>query len=417
MTQASRAVQTRRSWSSVITISYDASVLPRVSAVATPVMVPDDDRPVMAGVDLDADRDPSRSRVQVRPIEPSCSASTAEAPPCRMPYGWVLPSTGSVPTTRSGEDLQDLQPHPLPERAQAQRLLVRSCGRSRALSSAQRRATRTVVGRPLRWRGAHRDRRADRPAHGARDARARPAGCCCSTGTRWPTARSSPCRSRTSRPPPASRPTRSTASPRCSSTCCATRRRRHVAVAFDLAQPTFRHEAYAEYKATRIGDADRLPRPGQPDPRGARGAGHPVGVASPATRPTTSSPRSRPRPRPTDMDVLIVTGDRDALQLVDDRVTVLMTRRGISDMTRFTPEAVREQVRPDPGAVSRLRGAARRPQRQPARHPGRGREDRHQVGPRVRLARRARRPGRRGARARPATRCASTSPTWSATAS
>src|SRR6202012_4555156 len=42
-----------------------------------------------------------------------------------------------------------------------------------------------------------------------------------------------------------------------------------------------------------------------------------------------------------DMDVLIVTGDRDALQLVDDRVTVLMTRRGISDMTRFTTGEVR----------------------------------------------------------------------------
>src|SRR6266699_1593889 len=43
------------------------------------------------------------------------------------------------------------------------------------------------------------------------------------------------------------------------------------------------------------------------------------------------------------MSVLIVTGDRDALQLVSDDVTVLMTRRGISDMTRFTPSAVTEK--------------------------------------------------------------------------
>ena len=40
------------------------------------------------------------------------------------------------------------------------------------------------------------------------------------------------------------------------------------------------------------------------------------------------------------MDVLIVSGDRDNLQLVNEHVTVLMTRRGISDMTRFTPEEV-----------------------------------------------------------------------------
>jgi DNA polymerase I len=39
-------------------------------------------------------------------------------------------------------------------------------------------------------------------------------------------------------------------------------------------------------------------------------------------------------------DVLIVSGDRDVLQLVDERTTVLMTRRGISEMTRFTPEEV-----------------------------------------------------------------------------
>ncbi len=40
------------------------------------------------------------------------------------------------------------------------------------------------------------------------------------------------------------------------------------------------------------------------------------------------------------MDVLIVTGDRDALQLVTPQVTVLYTMRGISEMARFTPEAV-----------------------------------------------------------------------------
>jgi DNA polymerase-1 len=42
------------------------------------------------------------------------------------------------------------------------------------------------------------------------------------------------------------------------------------------------------------------------------------------------------------MQVLIVTGDRDALQLVDGRVTVLMPRRGISEMTRFDPPTVEQ---------------------------------------------------------------------------
>ena len=42
-------------------------------------------------------------------------------------------------------------------------------------------------------------------------------------------------------------------------------------------------------------------------------------------------------------DVGIVTGDRDALQLVTDQVTVLYPRKGVADLVRFTPEAVQEK--------------------------------------------------------------------------
>ena len=38
--------------------------------------------------------------------------------------------------------------------------------------------------------------------------------------------------------------------------------------------------------------------------------------------------------------MLICTGDRDALQLVNDHVTVLYPRAGVSELTRFTPEEV-----------------------------------------------------------------------------
>ncbi|MEV4895159.1 5'-3' exonuclease H3TH domain-containing protein, partial [Nonomuraea sp. NPDC055795] len=116
----------------------------------------------------------------------------------------------------------------------------------------------------------------------------------------------------------------------------------HVAVAFDRSEPTFRHEEYSEYKANRsetpedfkgqmqlifeLLDTLRVPRLSK--------AGFEADdlIATLATRASGEG-----------MDVLIVTGDRDALQLVNERVTVLMTRRGISDMTRFTPEAVFEK--------------------------------------------------------------------------
>ena len=47
--------------------------------------------------------------------------------------------------------------------------------------------------------------------------------------------------------------------------------------------------------------------------------------------------------------VLVVTGDRDSLQLVSDDVTVLYPRKGVSELTRFTPDAVRREIRADPG--------------------------------------------------------------------
>ncbi|MFG1701953.1 DNA polymerase I [Nonomuraea sp. M3C6] len=116
----------------------------------------------------------------------------------------------------------------------------------------------------------------------------------------------------------------------------------HVAVAFDRSEPTFRHEEYSDYKANRsetpedfrgqmqlifeLLDTLRIPRLSK--------AGFEADdlIATLATRAGEQG-----------MDVLIVTGDRDALQLVNEHVTVLMTRRGISDMTRFTPEAVEEK--------------------------------------------------------------------------
>ncbi len=116
----------------------------------------------------------------------------------------------------------------------------------------------------------------------------------------------------------------------------------HVAVAFDVGRQTFRTEAYSEYKANR--------RDSPEDFRGQVGLIREVldalkiqmvqaeGYEADDVIATLAVEASLEN-----MDVLIVTGDRDVLQLVDDRVTVLMTRRGISDMTRFTPSAVEEK--------------------------------------------------------------------------
>ncbi|MFI6869719.1 DNA polymerase I [Nocardia sp. NPDC050406] len=116
----------------------------------------------------------------------------------------------------------------------------------------------------------------------------------------------------------------------------------HVAAAFDVNRKTFRTEAYPEYKANRITTPDEFR--GQVEiTREVLGA---LGIPTMAlegyeaddiiaTLTTQAVPQG--------YRVLIVSGDRDSLQLVSDDVTVLYPKKGVSELTRFTPAAVEEK--------------------------------------------------------------------------
>ncbi|WP_418607129.1 DNA polymerase I [Georgenia sp. SUBG003] len=116
----------------------------------------------------------------------------------------------------------------------------------------------------------------------------------------------------------------------------------HLAVAFDLSEPTFRTQEYADYKGTR--DAAPEPFRGQvPLIREVMAAMNvPVLERSGfeaddvlATLATAGAGAG--------MEVLLISGDRDTFQLVRDDVTVLYPIRGVSTLTRMTPEAVVEK--------------------------------------------------------------------------
>ena len=113
----------------------------------------------------------------------------------------------------------------------------------------------------------------------------------------------------------------------------------HVAVAFDLSRQTWRREEYVEYKANRstspsefAGQIDlikevltamRIPY------LTAENYEADDVIATLTTRAVAEG-----------LPVRICTGDRDALQLVSDQVTLLYLQRGVSEMARYTPEAV-----------------------------------------------------------------------------
>ncbi|MGN2640248.1 DNA polymerase I [Nocardia takedensis] len=113
----------------------------------------------------------------------------------------------------------------------------------------------------------------------------------------------------------------------------------HVAAAFDVSRKTFRAEKYPEYKANRAQTPDEFR--GQveltKDVLGAMGI--PV-MALEGYEADDIIATLTTRAAPQGFRVLIVTGDRDAIQLVTDDVTVLYPRKGVSDLTRFTPEEV-----------------------------------------------------------------------------
>ncbi|SIS19998.1 DNA polymerase I [Williamsia sterculiae] len=116
----------------------------------------------------------------------------------------------------------------------------------------------------------------------------------------------------------------------------------HVAAAFDVSRKTFRADMYPEYKAQRSKSPDEFN--GQVElTREVLGAlGIPVmaieGYEADDIIATLTTQAEAEGYR-----VLVVTGDRDSLQLVGPDVTVLYPRKGVSDLTRFTPDEVEKK--------------------------------------------------------------------------
>jgi DNA polymerase I len=113
----------------------------------------------------------------------------------------------------------------------------------------------------------------------------------------------------------------------------------HVGVAFDVSRKTFRSETYPDYKAGR----SETPQP-------FKGQVSLIQEVLAALRIPTVEVEGyeaddviatlATQAQAQGMQVLIGTGDRDAIQLVNEQVTVLYPKRGVSELTRFTPAEV-----------------------------------------------------------------------------
>lgn len=116
----------------------------------------------------------------------------------------------------------------------------------------------------------------------------------------------------------------------------------HFAVAFDVSRKTWRSQDFPEYKANRSKTPDEFK--GQVELIGelldtmnavrfaVEGFEADDIIATLATQAEAAG-----------FEVLIVTGDRDSFQLVSEHTTVLYPTKGVSELTRFTPEKVEEK--------------------------------------------------------------------------
>ncbi|GAA4219058.1 DNA polymerase I [Actinocatenispora rupis] len=116
----------------------------------------------------------------------------------------------------------------------------------------------------------------------------------------------------------------------------------HLAVAFDVSRRSFRTERYAEYKAGR-----------SETPTDFHGQVSLIGEVLQALRVVQVTKEDYEADdviatlargaAAAGFEVLICTGDRDAFQLVDEHVTVLYPKKGVSELARMTPAAIEDK--------------------------------------------------------------------------
>lgn len=115
-----------------------------------------------------------------------------------------------------------------------------------------------------------------------------------------------------------------------------------IAVAWDVRGPSLRKERYPEYKAQREAPPDIFASQ-LPLIREVLDVLRIKQLTAPGYEADDVIATVAGKAIADDWRVLVVTGDRDSFQLIDDNVTVLYTRRGISDVVTASPEWIAEK--------------------------------------------------------------------------
>lgn len=129
----------------------------------------------------------------------------------------------------------------------------------------------------------------------------------------------------------------------------------HMLVGFDLPTKTFRHEQYSEYKAGRRETPDELKQQFPILKSILAQMGIAVIECEHFEADDILGTFSR-RANKEGIDALLVTGDRDALQLITDNTHVLLTKKGISETIEYDEQVLFAEYGLDPEHMVDLKG-------------------------------------------------------------
>ena len=113
----------------------------------------------------------------------------------------------------------------------------------------------------------------------------------------------------------------------------------HLVVAFDVSRQTFRSERYPDYKATRA----KSPPEFKGQVELIKQVLESLNISVVTADGFEADDILATLAKSCDFPVSIVSGDRDSFQLIDERVTILYPRKGMSDLVNMTPDAVFEK--------------------------------------------------------------------------
>ena len=125
----------------------------------------------------------------------------------------------------------------------------------------------------------------------------------------------------------------------------------YIAVAFDLKAPTFRHNMYSEYKGTRKPMPEEL-RPQIPLLKEVLSL---MGIKTIEQEGIEADDIIGTIAKATDVKTIIITGDKDSFQLVDEQTEVHFTKRGLTDVEIYNLDNFYEKTSLNPSQIIDLK--------------------------------------------------------------